>query len=59
MAHTGAEKQGLWNGAALFLFLVLCGASVAIISAHGSARIENLNVFDFVLLGLATFDSFT
>ena len=55
MAHTIAEKQGLWNGAALFLFLVLCGASVAVISARGSARIEDLNVFDFVLLGLATF----
>ena len=55
MAHTIAEKQGLWNGAALFLFLVLCGASVAVISARGSARIEDLNVFDFTLLGLATF----
>jgi Protein of unknown function (DUF1360) len=55
MAHTDAEKQGLWNSAAFFLFLVLCGTSVAIISAHGSARIEDLNAFDFALLGLATF----
>jgi hypothetical protein len=55
MAQTDAEKQGLWNSAALFFFLVLCGTSVAIISAHGSARIEDLNAFDFALLGLATF----
>jgi hypothetical protein len=55
MAHADAEKQGLWNSAAFFLFLVLCGTSVAIISAHGSARIEDLNAFDFARLGVATF----
>jgi hypothetical protein len=50
MAHTDrCGKEGLWNGAALFLFPGLCGTSVASISAHGSARIEDLNAFDFAL----------
>jgi hypothetical protein len=53
-AHRQTRKKKVY-GTPRLSFPGPCGTSVAIISAHGSARIEDLNAFDFARLGVATF----